>query len=293
MKLSYFNCEPDIFKDPVLGRPFSNNIENIILTNNHDESDYIFCYLDYLNCNEDFEKIKITNLYKKYEKKFVFYSMHDNPIFAYKNKSINILCQPLNNDISNIIVSPLQMRHFEWEIINDISFIERCRKINKTIDLTFIGQTNYANRLKIINTNYGDLKTNFKSKGSIYSVTNKNERIKILKDFYTEISHSKFNFAPRGVGSMSFRFYQSLMVGTIPILSGHYQLPFEDKIDYDEICIFQNHEDVDFKEKLLNKINKINYEKMRTKGIEVWDEFFRMEKTDKHIFNYLNEKNSF
>lgn len=294
MKISYFNCDRQTFLDPIKGRPFSNNIDEFTITDNHDEADYIFGYLDYLTCNPDFNKISQTELYKKHKDKFVFYSMHDSPSFAYKDKEpIKILCQPLEKDIEtkNIIVCPLQMRHFEWEIIQDFKFIEDCRNMDKNVDITFVGQPKYYGREKIFNMDFSPLTSNIRSTSSIYGVHDINKRISIMKDFYIETSKSKFTLAPRGMGSSSFRFYQSLMVGSVPILSGYNRLPFEDKIDYEKLCIILDHRSDDFISKLHKKISEINYDEMRNYGMKIWDEYFRIEKTDKEIFNILkNEK---
>lgn len=294
LKVSLFNCDESVLLNPILGRPFSNNIDRINLIKNHEDCDFIFGYLDYLNCNEDFLEISKTEIYQKYKHKFVFYSMHDNPKFAYIDKEpIKIICQPITEDIenNNIIVCPLQMRHFEWEIIQDLNFIDKCRKQNKDVDLTFIGQPRYWGRELIFKSDFSPLTTNFKATGSIYSIQNTQQRISIMKDFYVETARSKFTISPRGMGSSSFRFYQSLMVGSVPILSGHVRLPFEDKIDYDKLCIRLNLEEKDYVNKLHKIIRNTNYEEMREYGMKTWDDYFRIDRTDKHIFDILkNEK---
>lgn len=294
MKISYFNCDEKTFLDPIKGRPFSNNIDRIEITDNHEESDYIFGYLDYLQANGNYEHISKSEIYQKYKSKFVFYSMHDSPSFAYKDKEpIKILCQPTDKNIedNNIIVCPLQMRHFEWEIIQDLDFIKECRKTEKNVDLTFVGQPKYYGREKIFNTDFSPLTTNIRPTTSIYGIHDIEKRISVMKDFYVETAKSKFTLAPRGMGSSSFRFYQALMVGSVPILSGYNRLPFEDKIDYERLCIILDHRHNDFSKTLNDKINQINYDDMRNYGMKIWDEYFRIEKTDKHIYNILeNEK---
>lgn len=294
IKVSYFNCDEKTFKDPIKGRPFSNNLNEFEIVYDHDEADFIFGYLDYLTPNPQYDSISQTEVFKKHKNKFVFFAMHDSPSFAYRDsESYKVICQPSDKNIEdyNIIVSPLQMRHFEWEIIQDLNFIDECRNTEKNVDITFVGQPKYYEREKIFNMDFSPLTSNIRSTSSIYGVHDINQRISIMKDFYIETSKSKFTLAPRGMGSSSFRFYQSLMVGSVPILSGYNRLPFENKIDYEKLCIILDHRDNDFLSKLKTKISTINYDEMRNYGIKIWDEYFRIEKTDKHLFNILkNEK---
>ena len=292
IKVSYYNCGEETFKDPIKGKPFSHNLDRLEITQNYEEADLIFGYLDYLNCNQDYNEIVKSKVFKTYASKFVFYAMHDNPAFAYKDKvSTKIICQPLTYDIEsfNIIPSPLQMRHFELEMIHDQEYIKKCRNVTKKYDLFFKGQVRYQNRHKIVEQDYGNLTTYFETTQPIWGIKGK-ERVNLIKDFNLEMAHSKFSFCPRGSGSSSFRFFHSLMVGSVPIISGHTRLPFEDEIDYQSICIMLDHTTKNYVDKLKSKINSINYDQMRLKGIEVWEKYFETENTDKYLFNKLINK---
>ena len=291
IKVAYYNCSLEEFKDPIKGKPFSHNLDRFKITQNYEEADLIFGYLDYLNCNQDYDKISRSEIFKTYAPKFVFYTMHDNPKFAYRDMlSTKIVCQPLTLDTNtfNIIPCPLQMRHFELEMIQDQEYIEKCRNVTKKYDLFFKGQIRYQNRHKIVEQDYGNLITYFETTQPIWNVKGK-ERVNLIKDFNLEMAHSKFSFCPRGSGSSSFRFFHSLMVGSVPIISGHTRLPFENEIHYENICIMLDHNENDYVSKLRAKIESIDYDQMRLEGIEVWEKYFKIENTDKHLFDKLKK----
>jgi hypothetical protein len=114
------------------------------------------------------------------------------------------------------------------------------------------------------------------------------ERVKLTKDFCRDVASSKFCFAPRGIGSSSFRLYQSLMSGTIPIITGIKERPFSDVLKWDEFSIDGDWglEREDYEAILDGELDK-----MRKRAIEVWDNYFHMEKTDQYLFEkYLEKK---
>ena len=63
----------------------------------------------------------------------------------------------------------------------------------------------------------------------------KNDKVERIKDFLNEVSLSKFTFCPRGNGSSSFRLFESLEAGSVPIITGMIDYPFRDKVDYKKI----------------------------------------------------------
>ena len=115
------------------------------------------------------------------------------------------------------------------------------------------------------------------------------ERVKLTKDFCRDVASSKFCFAPRGIGSSSFRLYQSLMSGTIPIIYGMKDRPFTDDLNWDEFSV--NGDQLSVIEPNFEAVLDLDLDKMRERAIEVWDNYFHMEKTDQYLFEkYLEKK---
>lgn len=94
---------------------------------------------------------------------------------------------------------------------------------------------------------------------------------KSLQDiFISNTINSKFALAPRGYGRSSFRFFECFQLGTIPIYIWNdiNWSPFQDKIDYNKLCIIIHVSEIN---KLENKLLSINEEEYS------------------NMFNYYNE----
>lgn len=290
IKASVINGNKDTLRDPILGRPFSHNLDRIDYTEKHNEADAILLHLDYLECNRDFDRLSSTDLYKKYGDKCFCLAMHDNPSFAYKDSvCTKFICQPLMGPTENsrrkIIPIPLTMRHFEHEMIKDIFFIKECRASKKVNNFCFAGQTGYASRDKIFNYNLP--KFDKEKTEPIWHIKDKEERIKLNKNFCKRLSASKFSFAPRGAGSSSFRLYQSMMSGTVPIVSGMNDYPFQDEVSWDSMCVRRTVDPIE-----LLSIDDSDYKAIRNNAINFWDQYVNIEKCDKILFEkfILNRK---
>jgi len=114
--------------------------------------------------------------------------------------------KPLKNDI----IVPF------WAINTD--FIPQ----NKSIFACFLGSINNSLRNNLVNTIYR--KENYHYISGVP-----------LKDF---LPRCIFSFCPKGQGLNSYRFYECFHLNTIPVLIADKSfLPFQDKINYNEICV--------------------------------------------------------
>ena len=128
----------------------------------------------------------------------------------------------------------------------------------------------------------------FENTQPIWSVKDVEERVKLSKEFCSKIASARYCFAPRGVGSSSFRLYQSLMVGTVPIIYGMKDRPFEDVLDWSDFSIDGDYCSLTGS---LEVPSEKDYECMRERGITIWDQYFHMQKTDEYLFQkYLETK---
>jgi len=287
INVAVFNGDERTLIDPILGRPFSHNLDKVKYTTSYSEADYILGHLDYLECNRDYYIISQTDVFQKYSDKFVFWSMHDNPSFAYVDKkSIKFICQPIyNSDINKqhrVIPVPLQMRHFELEMTKDRDYIESIRNTKKENNFVYVGQIIYANREWLRNLDLP--KYDFEETKPIWGIKDTKSRIQLNKDFCARISKAKYCFAPRGVGSSSFRLYQSMMAGTVPIESGMNDYPFKEFVDWGKFTIKN--------EKNLKSLltNEEKYVILRKNAIDFWDKYVDIPSCDKVIFeSYIGE----
>jgi hypothetical protein len=84
------------------------------------------------------------------------------------------------------------------------------------------------------------------------------------KKFIEITCNSKFVLCPRGYGRNSFRFYEVLKLGSIPIYvwDDKEWLPYKDIIDYEKFCISINAKDLHILKTTLSNIDCLKYNEM-------------------------------
>tara|TARA_Y100001973_G_scaffold103293_1_gene170237 strand:- start:2965 stop:3762 length:798 start_codon:yes stop_codon:yes gene_type:complete len=249
------------------------------------EADWVLGNLHYLNCEEDYKKIANTRAFQVMPHKFVFWSMHDNPAFAYvENRSLKFLCQPLankqKNKKMNIVSVPLNMRHYEVALTADRNFVEECRSVEKEYDFVYVGQIVYAHRDYLANLRLESY--DFEVTKPIWNIKSTQERVDIMKDFCLRLARADYAFAPRGIGSSSFRLYQAMMSGAVPIVSGMQDYPFSEEVDWSSFCIINNEQDqYDFD----SLVGREDYEQLRQNAIQFWEDYVKNESCDRRLFD--------
>ena len=106
-------------------------------------------------------------------------------------------------------------------------------------------------------------------------------------DFIEITSNSKFCLSPRGYGRSSFRFFESLQMGVIPIYiwDDIEWLPYKDDINYDKFSISINFSELDSLENTLLNIDEETYNSMLSEYEKV-KHYFTLE----GMTNYIIKK---
>lgn len=264
MKIYLYNDNSNILTPQ--HRPF---IFNCTITKNVEECDRI------LVKSGDYVRFISDKTFTHYTNKGVVYANDDNPNFLLQdNKVKKLIAQPLHDKKTlekyNVTTIPLIMTD-HLNIHLDGEFLNKCRNQEKIYDYYFVGQF-YGKRDVLKGFNSGN--SVIKQTSSIYHLTEE-EKIKTIKEFLLELSKSKFGFAPRGMGSNSFRLYECLMVGTIPISTDVIEYPFDDEVNWDDFTIRGS---LDNLNGLISKSSSIEYGDYRQKGIDFWEEYIKMDR---------------
>lgn len=230
---------------------------------------------------------KPTNYIEIEGKKYIYLN-DDNPSIAYQRLGVAFVAQPLPyvSEQFNVVPVPLMMTD-EWEIIkDDPNFVSELRHISgceQDHRFNFTGQTGYMGRE--VFREMQDLEGyTFEETSPIYDLDPQTKKLH-LKDFLRNIARSTFTFAPRGIGSSSFRAYQAMMVGSIPIVTGMNDYPFKNEVDWDSICIRGKLEDI---KTLTEKAVSMSHEEikvMRGKAMLFWDNYCKHD----NLYNKLKE----
>jgi hypothetical protein len=104
-------------------------------------------------------------------------------------------------------------------------------------------------------------------------------------ELFTQLTErSRFTLCPRGFGPTSFRLYEAMQLGSVPVyVSDHHHLPWTDEIDWAEIAVVVKQAEIpQLKERLLS-IDEASYERMLANIRRVYDHYFSLAAVCRHI----------
>lgn len=216
--------------------------------------------------------IKCIDFYsKKYpNNKIIFYWNHDIDFARYntiveKYHNVYILNYNTSSESKNDIILPF------WTFSNNDRFIDS----EKIYLCNFLGTYNHPIRINLLNC--------FKDKPG-YLI---NKRLD-YSTFVDVISKSKYTFCPRGQGLSSYRFFESMFYGSVPVLlADDVILPYCDVLNYDDFIIRvpeSKSSDFDYINHLLLSDN---FEKRKKKLIESLV-YFRLDGLQQYVYDKLN-----
>ena len=147
--------------------------------------------------------------------------------------------------------------------------------INPKLSIGYCGHINHG-RDKFINIlNDSDLECNFIIRSGFWA-PNINKNIAI-KEFHQNMEDNLYIFCYRGAGNFSYRFYQTLMMGRIPILiDSDHVLPFEESIDYSKHCILIKYMNDKYIHNLIKEWHNKNKDRLKEIQLEnrkLWEEY--------------------
>jgi hypothetical protein len=173
-------------------------------------------------------------------------------------------------------------------IYDDDNYLENIRKARKNEEIkylcSFIGAQTHQIRKNLFNS--------YKDDSSMYfSVKNWTPAVpKDSQDEFINITlKSKFGLAPRGYGCTSFRLYEILKLGKVPvyICNDEFKLPYKEIFDFSEICVLCHEKEISsLKEKLLS-ISDEQYKKM-LENYQKHKHLFTMDGMCEYILNKVN-----
>jgi hypothetical protein len=134
----------------------------------------------------------------------------------------------------------------------------------------------FAGRLthEVRNLMYDELKTNKLYKFYIQDKNTINKQdSRIFRDLLLE---SYFGFCPRGYGPTSFRLYETIQLGCIPvIISDEFWLPFQEQIDWKKLAILVKPNEIhQIPELIYDKFRSNEYKKMQEYGKHCYRKYF-------------------
>lgn len=113
----------------------------------------------------------------------------------------------------------------------------------------------------------------------------------LLDLFINVTKRSRFGLAPRGYGYSSFRFFEIIHMGVIPVFihDGEDELPFQDVIDYSKFSVSMHINDIHTLPDVLSRIDDAAYATM-LQNLEDVKPKFTPEWTSQYIIDKLEKK---
>jgi Fe-S cluster assembly iron-binding protein IscA len=255
-----------------------NNIVNskFIYVNKIEDCDYVILPYKWRGL-DDITKTIIDNCKLHSKKILVFYNDDDNQTIPIDEELGYVFRTSFNKSSKNkneFALPPFFIDEFSGDFISPE---------NINLNIGFCGFDHYYRKEALSNIkNNQNIKSDFIIRQSFWA-REISEDIAI-KSFNDNIKNNLFGFTSRGAGNFSYRFYQILSMGRIPVLlNTDCVLPFDDFIDYNKHSLI-----IDIKE--INQISNIilDYFNNKTK-----DELFQIQNNNRKLYVDVLSPNGF
>lgn len=208
------------------------------------------------------------------EKYFTVSQFDDGPFENFPDDTL-IFSAGGNREGENIVPIPLICSPIPQELIT---------QKEKTIFASFVGSRNtHPIRMDMCKHLFG--KDGYEISAGNWSATVPMDNFKRFIDITCS---SKFALAPRGYGKQSFRLYEILQLGTVPVyVSDVHYIPWSDELDWNDFCVPVNEDEIDQIDDILKSINDVEYNRLLENGKKVYEEYFTLEGMFKNIIKRI------
>jgi hypothetical protein len=143
----------------------------------------------------------------------------------------------------------------------------------RTILLSFVGAVTHPIRQKCIESlrDKPDIELAFSNWNNRVSEEN-------FKYFINKTLSSKFCLSPRGYGASSFRMYEAMQLGSIPVyVTDKVYTPFTDVLDWNDFAVIIEEKDISSIHEILLSYDEERIVMMQKNLKEVWNKYFSID----------------
>lgn len=154
---------------------------------------------------------------------------------------------------------------------------------NKIFFAGFVGSYTHNIRIQLQNI-LGSLQGYYFS-GQQWTPNVPNYRV---NEFMAVTSQCKFTLCPRGYGNTSFRMYECMQLGSVPVyISDDFHLPWSDEIDWKDFCVMIDSKDIGNTDHILKSISDEQYISMKDKIKTIYNKYFTLENLHNNIIRRI------
>ena len=185
-----------------------------------------------------------------------------------------LLMLPSNTVVYGACSGTVPMPLIYQDVENKLESFRTSRSCDKSIMCSFVGTDTHRVRSQVLSKLSGDAKFVMNKTGGWNPVVNKNRQ----DEFINTTLKSRFALGPRGYGRSSFRFFEIMQLGVIPVYvwDDIEWLPYKDVLDYGKFCISINITELDGLSTLLSNITDEQYAEM-LKEMEKHKNYFTLD----------------
>lgn len=164
---------------------------------------------------------------------------------------------------SNIIPIPLLCSKIPVVVPDDIQ---------RPLLASFVGSATHPIRIKMTEACKSNKNIAIYMKGWTPTVA-----VNELQTFVNLTATSKFCLCPRGYGLNSFRLYEAMQLGCVPVvITDNYYLPWEDELNWEEFAVLIDENQLPYISDILEGISEEHLNQMKNKIKEVYPKYFTM-----------------
>ena len=147
----------------------------------------------------------------------------------------------------------------------------------------FVGSYTHPVRLKLRNALLNNTEYYFSIKQWSPDVSDSQ-----FDEFLSVTSRSKFTLCPRGYGNTSFRLYECMQLGSVPVyISDDFHLPWTDELDWNSFCVLIHLDDIDYVDEILKDISDDRYDTMKDNIEKIYNQYFTLDSLYRNIVRRL------
>lgn len=155
--------------------------------------------------------------------------------------------------------------------------------MNRDIFCSFVGSMTHHLRQSIYNTLHQNDKYYFFCKQWTESIPQHE-----LSHFQTITSRSVFALAPRGYGRSSFRLYEAMQLGAIPVYVFDAKwCPFENELDWSKFCVLIDADKIGEIDTILSDYSPERIKEMQDNLLPIWKDNFTMDAVYSKVLNSI------
>ena len=165
------------------------------------------------------------------------------------------------------------------------SSIPNVKETQKDIFCSFVGSATHPIRMEMLRQLVNKQEYVLKPKHWSPSIEDKR------KDLFLDVTaRSTFSLCPRGYGATSFRLYEAMQLGAIPvyIYTNEPYIPFSFDLNWNDFCVLIDSKSISNIDNILKSISNEKINEMRSQINNVYYNNFTLESTCKRILKYLN-----